>query len=161
MHTNAGMHTIRLRQPWRPQWLDTPASTQGVRLASYRRAFNCPTGLAPEQTIALAIQRQLIERPLIQQQGFQAEFNPPKVQASDAELLMESDAPASAEVVLISVALNAQPLALTQPAGYRWQADLSGALLPFNQLDIVVQLDFVDTPPPPLTDLLAVQLEIA
>lgn len=142
MHTNAGMHTIRLRQPWQPRWLEAPANHQGLRLASYRRAFNCPTGLTPEQTIGLAIQRQ-------------------EPQASAAELRSGARALTSMELVLVSVALNEQPLALTQPTRDGWQADLTGALLPFNQVDIVVQLPLVDTPPPPLTDLFAVQLEIA
>ena len=146
------MHTIRLRQPWQPRWLEAPATAQGLRLASYRRAFNCPTGLAPQQSLSLAIQQLYIP----------PDGNPhEEPQSSDAEHLLGSGVVPAAELEFVSVTLNEQPLALIQPARDRWQADLTGSLLSFNQVEIVVQLAVVAAPPPPLTDLFAVQLEIA
>jgi len=50
------MHSIRLRQPWRQQWSE-PTLDQGSRcLALYGRAFNAPTGLEPQQSVAVVVQ---------------------------------------------------------------------------------------------------------
>jgi hypothetical protein len=50
------MHSIRLRQPWRQQWSEPTLDQDSPCLALYGRAFNAPTGLEPQQSIAVVVQ---------------------------------------------------------------------------------------------------------
>lgn len=140
------MHAIRLREPWSvdgslnsPKW-------------SYSRKFNCPTGLEPDQIVRLRLS------PV-------ADL-PSTSWSQLASLALELNT-----MPLDTMPLDTMPLELANSDGLLLQSEsLTGRLEAFNQLILTIpalqpdqlavrKITDADVPPP-LSDILNVQLVI-